>query len=270
VISQEILHINDYQARLPDNFFAVREAWMCTAVNGFPYQQANSFYSQAATATTIQVSPITTDCPIPSPCCGNVGCDGSCMPELIQTVYKTNNEAAVSYRREYLLKPGNISAQGNCGVDYTNNWEFYAQAPPINEFTPGSSWYDSFDIRDNKFVTNFRNGVVHLLFYATEYDAGGNQLIPDNYRIREYVEAFIKYKVIETLTNQVNDETYNQLERKMMNYKQQSEEAFIMADIEIKKQDPWTKQRRIKNDLNRFNMYELPNRTNRYGWRRNN
>lgn len=270
VISQEILHINDYQARLPDNFFAVREAWMCTAVNGFPYQQANSFYSQAATATTIQVSPITTDCPIPSPCCGNVGCDGSCMPELIQTVYKTNHQAAVSYRREYLLKPGNISAQGNCGVDYTNNWEFYAQAPPINEFTPGSSWYDSFDIRDNKFVTNFRNGVVHLLFYATEYDAGGNQLIPDNYRIREYVEAFIKYKVIETLTNQVNDETYNQLERKMMNYKQQSEEAFIMADIEIKKQDPWTKQRRIKNDLNRFNMYELPNRTNRYGWRRNN
>jgi hypothetical protein len=270
VISQEILHINDYQARLPDNFFAVREAWMCTAVNGFPYQQANSFYSQAATSTTIQVSPITTDCTIPSPCCGNVGCDGSCMPELVQTVYKTNNQTAVSYRREYLLKPGNISAQGNCGVDYTNNWEFYAQAPPIDEFTPGSSWYDSFDIRDNKFVTNFRNGVVHLLFYATEYDAGGNQLIPDNYRIREYVEAFIKYKVIETLTNQVNDETYNQLERKMMNYKQQSEEAFIMADIEIKKQDPWTKQRRIKNDLNRFNMYELPNRTNRYGWRRNN
>jgi hypothetical protein len=95
-------------------------------------------------------------------------------------------------------------------------------------------------------------------------------LIPDNYRIREFVEAFIKYKVIETLTNQVNDETYNQLERKMVNYKQMADEAFIMADIEVKKQDPWTKQRRIKNDLNRFNMYELPNRTNRYGWRRNN
>ncbi len=68
----------------------------------------------------------------------------------------------------------------------------------------------------------------------------------------------------------MNDETYNQLERKMVNYKQMADEAFIMADIEVKKQDPWTKQRRIKNDLNRFNMYELPNRTNRYGWRRNN
>jgi hypothetical protein len=95
-------------------------------------------------------------------------------------------------------------------------------------------------------------------------------MIPDNYRIREYIEAFIKYKVFETLTNQTNDETFQQLQQKLVYYKQLSEEAFIMADIEIKKQDVYAKQRRIKNDLNRFNMYELPNRTNRYGRRRNN
>lgn len=270
VIAEEVLYIEDFQARLPDNFYAVREAWMCTEINGLPYQTANSFYSQAATQTTIQVSPIVTDGTIASPCCGNVGCDGSCMPELMQTVYKTNNGTSIAYKRLYLLQPGTISAKKNCGVEYTNNWEFYQNVAPVRNFTPGSSGYDSFDIRDNKFVTNFRNGVVHLVFYATEYDNLGNQLVPDNYRIREYVEAFIKYKVFETLTNQINDETYNQLERKMMNYKQQAEEAFIMADIEIKKQDSWTKQRRIKNDLNRHNMYELPNRVNRSGWRRNN
>jgi hypothetical protein len=155
-------------------------------------------------------------------------------------------------------------------VEYTNNWDFYAEAPPIHEFTPGAASYDSFDIRDNKFVTNFRNGVVHLLFYATEYDEIGNQMIPDNYRIREYVEAFIKFKIFEMLTNQTNDETFNQLQQKMMYHKQAYEEAYIMAEIEMKKQSPWEKQRRIKNDLNRFNMYELPNRTNRYGRRRNN
>jgi hypothetical protein len=105
--------------------------------------------------------------------------------------------------------------------------------------------------------------------YATDYDEIGNQMIPDNYRIREYVEAFIKYKVFETLSNQINDETFQQIQQKLVYYKQMSEEAFIMADIEIKKQDAWAKQRRIKNDLNRFNMYELPNRTNRYGLRRN-
>jgi hypothetical protein len=76
--------------------------------------------------------------------------------------------------------------------------------------------------------------------------------------------------VFETLTNQTNDETFQQLQQKLIYYKQLHDEAFIMADIEIKKQDAWAKQRRIKNDLNRFNMYELPNRTNRYGWRRNN
>ena len=112
--------------------------------------------------------------------------------------------------------------------------------------------------------------MVHLIFYATDYDAVGNQLIPDNYRIKEFVEAFIKWKVCEMLTNQLMDETAVQLEKKLGYYKGLHDEAFIMADIEIKKQDAWTKQRRIRNDLQRFAQYELPNRTNRYGWRRNN
>lgn len=272
VIQEQILDISDFQERLPDNFFAVREAWLCTEIpSNYPYQTANSFYSQAASQTTIQVSPITTGVgPCVNPVCNDNSCTGQCMPEIIQAVYKTNQQVARSFTREYLLKPGNISAQANCGVEYSDAWQFTGSAPAVHEFTPGSASYDSFDIRDNKFVTNFRNGVVHLVFYATEYDSIGNQLIPDNYRIREFVEAFIKWKVFETLTNQTNDETYNQLSQKLAYYKGLHDEAFIMASIEIKKQDDWTKQRRIKNDLNRFNMYELPNRTNRYGWRRNN
>jgi hypothetical protein len=254
VISEQLLYIEDFQARLPDNFFAVREAWLCTSIPGYPYQTANSFYSQAASQTTIQVSPVISG---GAPCTNlecTTGCP-TCMPELIQAVYKTNQQVAVEYHRQYLLKPGNISVQAHCALDCANF---------------GSSAADSFDIRDNKFVTNFRNGVVHLIFYSTAYDGIGNQLIPDNYRVREFVEAFIKYKIMETLTNQVNDETYNQLERKMVNYKQMADEAFIMADIEVKKQDSWAKQRRIIQDLNRFNRYELPNRSYRYGWRRNN
>lgn len=194
------------------------------------------------------------------------------MPELIQTVYKTNQQVARSYRHQYLLKPGNISAKAHCALDYIDSWQMYAANPNYapGEFTPNSSSVDSFDVRDNKFVTNFRCGVVHLIFYATEYDGNNNQMIPDNYRIREYIEAFIKYKVFETLANQINDETFEQIHKKLAYYKQLSDEAFIMADIEIKKQDAYAKQRRIKNDLNRFNMYELPNRVARYGWRRNN
>jgi hypothetical protein len=252
VISEELLQIEDFQARLPDNFFAVREAWLCTDVTGFPYQTANSFYSQAASETTIQVSPVISNQVSCNSNCPPDNC--TCMPELIQAVYKTNNQMNISYTKKYLLKPGNISVRADCTLDCANF---------------GSSSADSFDIRDNKLVTNFRCGTVYLVFYATEYDNGGNQLIPDNYRIREYIEAFIKYKVFETLTNQITDETFNQLQTKLGYYKQLSDEAFIMADIEIKKQDAYAKQRRIKNDLNRFNRFELPNVTYRYGWRRN-
>lgn len=255
IISEVILEIEDFEARLPDNFYAVREAWLCTSVNGYPYQTANSFYSQAASETTIQVSPIVTSATCTNPNCSDPTCPGTCMPVLIQAVYKTNNSVAVNYKREYLLKPGNISVKAHCTLDCAN---------------VGSSAADSFDIRDNKFVTNFRNGTVHLIFYAVEYDNIGNQLIPDNYRIREYVEAFIKYKVFEMLSNQLTDETFNQIQQKLTWYKSLADEAYIMAEMEIKKQTAYDKQRRIKAQLNKFNMYELPNRTNRYGWRRNN
>ena len=265
VIAEQTLDIADFEAKLPDNFFAVREAWMCTEIPQLPYQTANSFYSQAASQTTIQVSPIISGTvPCTNPQC-TTGCP-SCMPDLIQAVYKTNQQIARAIRKEYLLKPGNISCQGQCDVSYTDAWQFYTNVPPVHEFTPGSASYDSFDIRDNKFVTNFRCGIVHMIFYATDYDAVGNQLIPDNYRIREYVEAFIKYKVFETLANQINDETFNQIQAKLSYYKQLSEEAFIMAYTEIKKQDAWTKQRRVRNDLQRFAQYELPNRSYRYGY----
>lgn len=265
VIAEQTLDIADFEARLPDNFFAVREAWMCTEIPQLPYQTANSLYTQAASQTTIQIAPITSGTvPCTNPQC-TTGCP-DCMPDIIQAVYKTNQQIARGIRKEYLLKPGNISCQGKCDVSYTDAWQFYSNVPPVREYTPGSAGYDSFDIRDNKFVTNFRCGIVHMIFYATDYDAVGNQLIPDNYRIREYIEAFIKYKVFETLANQINDETFNQIQQKLAYYKQLSEEAFIMAYTEIKKQDAWTKQRRVRNDLQRFAQYELPNRSYRYGY----
>ena len=196
VISEDILDISDFQARLPDNFIAVREAWMCTEIPLRPYQDSTSFYSQASSQTTIQISPLTIGgTPCVNAACQDAACTGTCMPELIQAVYKTNQSVARGIAKSYLLKPGNISARSNCSVEYTNAWQFASVAPSVHEFTPGSAGYDSFDIRDNKFVTNFRCGVVHLIFYVTEYDCTGNQMIPDNYRIKEFIEHFIKYKV---------------------------------------------------------------------------
>lgn len=245
-----ILVIEDFEARLPDNFYAVREAWMCAEFSGDPYQMAGSFYSQTYNSTTIQVSPVIIGgqrCD--NPTCVNPECDG-CMPEIIQAVYKTNHEVLRSFRQSYMLKPGNISANRSCDVDYADSLSIYGQGPDCSS-------YDTFDIRDNKFVTNFRNGVVHLIFYASDCDEHGNQLIPDNYRIKEYIEAFIKYKLFEMLTNQTVDETYNQIRQKMMDHKQQSDEAYIMAESEIKKQTAWEKVASMKRQLNSFNRYGL-------------
>ena len=265
-ITEDVLYIEDFQARLPDNFYAVREAWLCTEIAGFPYRSPNSFYAQANTATTIQISPMVVDgVPCTSPEC-TTGCD-ECMPEIVQAVYKTNNELTRVYRRMYLLKPGNISARNNCDVDYMSNWEQYSK--PVRQFTPFSAGYDSFDVRDNKFVTNFREGVVNLVFYAAETDQSGYQLIPDNYYIKEYIEAFVKYKMFETLTNQTNDETFNQLQEKMLRYERKADEAFILALSEMRRETPWQKQMKMKKQLNKFRMYELPYRPDRYGWKRN-
>jgi len=262
-ITQDILYIEDFQARLPDNFYGVREAWLCTEIPMHPYQTANSFYSQAASATTIQIAPMIMN----GQSCNNPECNNGCpecMPTIVQAVYKTNNEIARSFTRHYLLKPGNISVRQQCDVNYIDDWQRFAQQVPY------SSSYDSFDIRDNKFVVNFRNGIVNLVFYATDYDENQNQMVPDNYRIKQYIEDFLKFKMFETLTNQTNDETFNQLQQKMMYYKQQADESFILANTEIMKQSVWQKQQRIKQSLSRHRRYELPTGEGRGGWKRNN
>lgn len=245
-IQEEVLFIDDFYERLPDNFHAVREAWLCAEIPLRPVPISHSFYSQSKN-TTIQISPIIVNGEY---CTPETECNDDCnsCPELIEAaVYKSNSEIPRAITHKFLLKPGNISAYTNCDLHYINRENF-----------PYASSTDSFDIRDNKFVTNFRSGVVHLLYYANLVDDSGNQMIPDNYRIKEYIEAFLKFKVFEILYNQVNDETLKQLEGKLNFYKQLSDEAYILADIEIKKQDAYTKVNRIKKLKNSFNKYKLP------------
>jgi hypothetical protein len=150
------------------------------------------------------------------------------------------------------------------------NWTTFSQNNIGKAGIPYSSTYDSFDIRDNKFVTTFRKGVVDMVFYATDYDETGNQMVPDNYRVKEFIESFIKYKMFEQLMNVVTDESINQIERKLQYYKQLADEAYVMALTEIRSQTIWEKQRAIKKGLRRLDMYELPgNDRRKRTWRHN-
>jgi predicted Zn-ribbon and HTH transcriptional regulator len=67
------------------------------------------------------------------------------------------------------------------------------------------------------------------------------------------------------LSNQVMDETYKQIENKLQRAEAAVGEAYIMAEMELKKEDVYKKMRKIKKTLNRFNSFEIDNK---YGFRK--
>lgn len=226
-IKPAIIEMENYTGALPDDFYAVREAWSCS-VEVDSYTLPNADYQQVSTSTRL---PYDYD---------SCYCD-NCTPDIIKAVYKTTNEVARSWKKQSLLKPGNVWSMGECSEDCLN---FHSSGP------------DSFDINGNKLLTTFREGTVYMLYYSKEMDDDGYSLIPDNYRIQEFIEAFIKQKVFEQLSNQVVDETYNQIQSKAQYYKQQAEEAYITAQVESKMPTTYEKHRKILRTKNRFNIYK--------------
>lgn len=228
-ILETILHQEDFQSKLPPDFHGVREAWLCTHFQGV-IQFPNAKYDQVFCKITPEVD----ECNL----CND------CLPEILRVTYKHTEVGAIpnlKFKREYLLKPGNIQTNEHCDLPCRN---FGAVGP------------DSYDLRDNKFITTLRKGFVHLIYYSIDRDGEGYQMIPDNYWIQEYVKRFLKYKIFEQLWNQTTDETYNQIKQKMDYYKSSYDEAVIMAETEIKKKDVWQIQRSIQRDSERLRHYK--------------
>ena len=231
-ITPIILELNNFEARLPDNFDSIREAWVCTnSTESYKLPGAN--YQEVTSCSTSTL--LTNSYSYCTPC---NDCD---TPDVIKAIYKTTHEVFAYYNKQYLLKPGNLNSVNSCHID----------SPNISSGSP-----DTFDVKGNKFITNFNNGNVYILYYSKSYDEQtGYQLIPDNYRIQEYIEAFIKWKVFEQLSNQVTDESYNQIQQKSQYYKQLADEAYLMADIEGKKETLYDKSRKIIRERQRNNKY---------------
>jgi hypothetical protein len=229
-INQAMLCIDTNESRLPDDFYAVREAWACTDVSK-AYQLPNATYTQLLQQHT-RIDGANYVC---------TGCGDNEPPDIIQAIYKTTNTVMFKWRKEYLLTPGN--AYPACPKDlFCANYNAIA--------------CDSYDIRDNKFVTTFRTGKVYIQYYSNDFDRE-NQLVPDEYRVQEFIKAFLKQKMYEQLANQTTDETYKQIHEKYLYYKQLSDEAYILADTEDKKEDVYRKERAINRVRRRFNKYNI-------------
>lgn len=215
-----VMQIEDYIATLPNNFVKAREVWACERVKDVKYKEPSSIYREL----TSKIYDSGANACIPVGTC-NPSCD---FADEISVIYKTNSEQVMHYHKQWLLIPGNVNVRQYCSDDCFN-------LDGRHEGHHGNHRQDTFDIHGNKIVTTFRKGHIFMLYYSSSEDSSGNQLIPDNYRVEEYIEAFIKYKLFEQLSNQTTDETFNQIDRKLMFYKQAAEEAYVMMDIESKK-----------------------------------
>lgn len=239
-INNVVIFIDNFKAVLPPDFTAVRECWLVACTLGPTFRKPGSFYNQ-----------ITTTLNKPFDACNpTVNCD-PCNPDILTVVTKTNTEVAFPISFKQLLRPGNIAVKDNCHAGCLNFW---SDSP------------DTFDIRDNCIITNFRQGDLYLVYYSFQSDDAGYQLIPDNYRIQEFIEAFIKQKIFEMLSNQLVDETFNQIQSKYIMYKQMADEAYIIADTEVKKKDIYEHAYAIRRDQHRNDPYVRQMYGNQWRW----
>lgn len=228
-IEPYLMEIKDFQARLPDNFYAVREAWLCTHFTQ-SYQLPNADYQTVAISTRLDSPDVSCDI-----------CSECAAPDIVRAMYKTTNTILFEYRKSYLLTPGNLSIDKNCKLG--------------QPYSLGHPCAGTFDVRGNKFTVDFREGVVHLIYYAKEYDSIGNQLIPDSFDIWEYIEAFLKYKIYEQLSNQVPDDKVRAMQEKRDYYDVLQREKFQIARTETMKEDVYKIQKAIKRTNHRNDKY---------------
>lgn len=220
------LYLDDFAAVLPKGFDSVREAWLCTTIAPVTIRKPGAFYSQHITLLN----------PATDPC---LPCD-PCTPQSMELIYKATTDEIFTNHVSHLLTPGTLAAKTKCGQGCPNVF---------------SQSVDTFDIRDGKFQTSFREGDVYLAYYGTDHDNSNYQLIPDNIFILNYLEAFLKYKVFEKLWNSITDETFNQIQAKCQIAKQDMLEAKVLAEIDIRKKTISQTAHAIKKTSTNLNKY---------------
>ncbi len=240
-IEEVVLHIKDFKACLPPTFEGVREAWACTVFHSHPYESATAQYYQ-------------TDCTLSAPyqaSCDDCGLTGDNCKVNYDVIHKIKGTYMFSFRRTFLLTPGNMHAKSRCGEE----------CPNIGASTPYT-----FDIDGGNIVTNFHEGTIHLMYYSRP-DSEGDQLIPDNWWFGDFLRKYIIFKCFSKLSNMVTDESFNQIMHKKQEAKQEADVAFIIAETEMKKQTVDQKVRAIRKSYEQNDKYRLPGDMS-YGHRR--
>jgi len=201
-----VLNIDNSMAILPDDFHKVREAWVCNPLEKEVFLPSTAVtYKQCKQKATLLGDDKPDRCKT---------CDD--YPKSVEVTYKYEGDTSVTYfGASYLLSPGTISTKKHCTSNCANIY---------------STSLDTFDIHGgNRFVTNFRNGNVLLIYYAKEYDKEGYQLVPDDYDILHYIESYIKWKLRERLLDQTTDESFRIAQYKAEKAEREKNFSWISA-----------------------------------------
>lgn len=233
-IQETTLTVADYEACLPSDFDSIRELWMCTVYNSITIQNPSVAYCQSDCRVSIYPED---KC---SPCFESENCSTKYM-----VTNKFTDTFYFSFEKTVLLKPGNLHAKQFCGTFSPN---LYIDNCP-----------HTFDVQGSKVMVNYPEGTLYLMYYSQAVDEDGEQLIPDMYRVKEFVRLYIIEQLFRKLLNITTDESINIVERKLQQAKQDSAEAFIMAERDLKTETIDRKIRKIVNSYNTNNKYRLPN-----------
>lgn len=232
-IKETVLHVRDYKACLPDDYKGVREAWMCSTYHSDLYQSAVAQYYQS----DCRLDPVTNaGC---APCTAGAN---SCTTDY-NVVHKVTGSYFWSFKRTFLLTPGNQRARTHCGD----------HCPNIGASSP-----HTFDIDNGHIILNSPEGTIHLIYYAEAVDENGEQLVPDNFWLKDYIKKHLIFKCFSKLSNIIVDETFNQIVHKKQEAREEQDVALITAQIEMKKETVTDKVRAIKRTYNQLNRYRMP------------
>lgn len=225
-INTTFLDIKEGEAPLPEGFEAVREVWVLKEHQQM-FTDPSSTYSYVLD-TSIRIDTPGVDCDI---------CDTCKNPPLIQAIYKHTNRVFRQFFCEHKLSRATILPKRDCKE---------------------SGWnHQVYDIHGNKLVTHLGSAPLTLLYYGEKRDEQGYKYIPDDTRIKEAIEYFIKYKLYEMLFNQSTDESFQQCKYKMEAAHLASDEKYTIAETWMKKETTEQKQIAIHRTKSRFNKYKL-------------
>ncbi len=214
-IEATTLDIKNYKADLPKNFDSARSVWSCN-VNYVNVMSPQIKYHQHDIRLTEYGR---CDCPPELPC----ECDPCKKDKDYQVTYKSSGELLYSFRKSQLLTPSGVRTKNRCTDNCLN-------------FRPTTE--DTFEIDGCHLYTSIPEGKLYIEYYAENMDEEGNVMIPDNIYVQQYIMAYIRYKLFKKLLDSTTDESFNQMNYKYQEAKRDRNEAFIHAEIELKKKTP--------------------------------